>query len=57
MLYEAITKDADMLEEELVMEHARRMKAERVLRAIANSPTSLTAWDLRDMASEYLEAA
>lgn len=58
MLHEAMSlRDIDLLEEQLVIEHSKRRKAEEVLRRIADSPSNRTAWDLRDMASEYLEAA
>jgi hypothetical protein len=57
MLHEAMTlRDIDLLEEELVIEHARRMKAERLITQIAYAEVA-TAPTLRRLALEYLEVA
>ena len=45
-----------LMEETLVIEHAKRMKAERVLATIAHSQRA-SADQLRKLAIEYLEAA
>jgi len=56
-LYEAMSlRDVDLLEEELVIEHAKRMKAERTLHEIAHAPRTKTPRELKEMAREYLDA-